>query len=330
MAFWSVNTGKKLQVFSDQTSVVVTVAFIKQSKDQFMLSSTRDGALCIREFLSAKVVVSTQGHTNQLVSTAIAPNSLFMVSGSQSGLGYITSLPHGALTATLAGHTAAINCVRVFLDSTRCVTGSSNATIRVWSIDRALCTATLHLDRPVLACDISHSNIILYGTEGGWVSTAAYQPDPTKPNALISWLNAGGSPIMSSSTTSTVSSHENVADTPGSDMSSSKSANQPSFQRDHPSPIVEEDEVATAEGTDFGAAEVSLTPPTQQPSQQLNEGTAGVEGQGTAGGGGRDGSNSSDHSQTASISASNKSMAHQNPQLVLFFRSTRLLRFYLY
>ena len=176
----------------------------------------------------------------------------------------------------------------------------------MWSIDRALCTATLHLDRPVLACDISHSNIILYGTEGGWVSTAAYQPDPTKPNALISQLNARGSPIMSSSTISTVSSHENVADTPGSDKS--KSANQPSFQKDHPSPIVQEDEVATTEGTDFGAAEVSLTPPTQQPSQQLNEGTAGVEGQGAGGGGGRDGSNSSDHSQTASTSAS-KSMA---------------------
>ena len=70
VAFWSIEMGKKLRTFSDHTSGVLTVAFITQGKDQFMLSASRDGSLCIREFHSAKVVVSTQGITEDLVHPA--------------------------------------------------------------------------------------------------------------------------------------------------------------------------------------------------------------------------------------------------------------------
>ncbi|CAI8027085.1 hypothetical protein GBAR_LOCUS15503 [Geodia barretti] len=89
---------------------------------------------------------------------------------------------------TLVGHTASITSLRVFPDSSRCVTGSRDQTIRVWTIDDARCNAVLHTDEPVLACDVNYNNIILYGTEGGWVSTAAYQSDLSKPNTLVSQL----------------------------------------------------------------------------------------------------------------------------------------------
>ena len=286
VAFWSVDTQKKLRQFSDHESGVLAVAFITQSKDQFMLSTSRDGSLCIREFYSAKVVVSTQCHTDNLTCTAIAPSSLFMVSGSLSGTSQIISLPHGTLAATLVGHTSTVNCVRVFPDSTRCVTGSSDRTIRVWTIESALCSAVLYLDQPVLACDVNYSNIVLCGTEGGWVCTAVFQPDPCKPNALVSRLNAGGSPTVSSSTATPVLSREGSrVDTLGSGECS-KSDNQLPLERAPPS-ITPKQEGATAtmEETDFGCDDVNTDPATGQPRQNGGKdeggGHEGVGGEGS-------------------------------------------------
>ena len=203
VTFWNIDKRKKLRSFADHTSGVLVVAFVTQNKDKFMLSSSRDGNLCIREFHTAKVVISTQLNTGALVSTAIAPNAKFIVCGSKEGSSYVVSLPYGTLMSTLTGHSTTVSTVKVFSDSTKCVTGSTDRTIRVWSIKDGQCMAVLFVDAPVLACDVNCNMIILYGMEGGWVSTAAFQSDPSKPNALISQLNARDSPtVMSSSVSS--------------------------------------------------------------------------------------------------------------------------------
>ena len=249
VVFWSIESGKKLRTFSDHASGVLVVAFITQGRDQFMLSASRDGSLNIREFQSAKVVVSSQSHSDDLVSTGIAPNSMFMVSGCRTGFGYVVSLPHGNLTATLAGHTAAINSLKVFPNSSRCVTGSSDHTIRVWTTHDAWCTAVLHTDAPVLACDVNYTNIILYGTEGGWVSTASYHPDPSKPNPLISQLNTEDYPQLKTDTSSIAtptSPHTGAGIFANNE--NNKLANEHSFQRDQP-PSMPRPEEATANGT---------------------------------------------------------------------------------
>ena len=189
VAFWNIDMGKKLRIFSDHTSGVLTVAFITQKKDQFMFSSCRGGRLCIRELYSAKVVASSDLNTDKLVCTALAPNATFIVCGAKTGISYVVSLPFGNLLMTLTGHSAAVNTVQVFSNSTKCITGSTDCTIRVWDIEDGRCVAVLHVDAPVLACDINYNKTILYGMEGGWVSTAAFQSDPSKPNALISQLN---------------------------------------------------------------------------------------------------------------------------------------------
>ena len=207
VTFWNVHTGKKLKTFSDHSTGVLAVAFIKQKKDQFMFSCSKDGELCIREFQTAKIVVSTRLHTGELVSAALAPNATFMVSGSKESTAYVISLPYGTLTAILTGHSAAVNSVKVFSDSTKCVTGSADCTIRVWSIDEAKCLAVLHVDTPVLTCDVNYNTTILYGTEGGWVSTAAFQSDLCKPNALISRLNARNLPTIASQPAASQSPH---------------------------------------------------------------------------------------------------------------------------
>ena len=198
VAFWSIDTGKRLKMFSDHSSGVLVVAFLKQKKDHFMFSCSKTGELYIRDFQTAKVVTSTQLLTGELVSASLAPKSNVMVCGSNDSAAYVIALPQCTLKAVLAGHTAAVKVVKVFPDSIKCVTGSDDCTIRVWDTEEGVCLAVLCVDMPVLACDVNHSMVILYGTEGGWVSTAACQSDPRSPNALICKLEGRDTPSVSS------------------------------------------------------------------------------------------------------------------------------------
>ena len=221
----------------------------------------------------------------------------------------MVSLPHGTLAATLAGHSAAINSVRVFPDSSRCVTGSSDCTVRVWRLDDddAQCSAVLHTDAPVLACDVSCGNIVLYGAEGGWVSTASFQSDPNKPNALISRLNTRESPTNSSSIASPNSVNDR-ADTLGSDKGN-KPPNQHSFQREQPSPTPNpEREAAATETTDLGRS--SGTDPPQQHDQ--NGRATGGPGEGATSEASMSASRSVDGSAAEMVSAatSKETVAH--------------------
>ena len=291
VAFWSIELGKKLRRFSEHTSGVLSVAFITQSKDQFMLSMSQDGGLSIREFHSAKVVVSTQSHNDDLVCSGIAPNSMFMVSGSRTGFGYVFSLPHGTLTTTLVGHRASLNSLRVFPDSSQCVTGSGDHTIRVWTTADGRCTAVLHTDAPVLAVDVNYSNIVLYGTEGGWVSTAAYQSDPSKPNGLISLLNTRDSPetMTDSSSVATPTPPEIMK---GGIQPNDESTNQPSSQKEAPTisvPQLEVEPIET-EPTDFSCRGESPHMVDQTGEATCSDGITGNETCGSTGGGSDDGS----------------------------------------
>lgn len=213
VAFWSIDTGKKLKMFFDHSSGVLVVAFLKQKKDHFMFSCSKNGELFIRDFQTAKVVTSTQLHTGELVSASLAPKSSFMVCGSNDGAAYVIALPQCTLRAVLTGHTAAVKAVKVFPDSTKCVTGSDDRTIRIWDTDEGRCLAVLCVDVPVLACDVNHNMVILYGTAGGWVSTAAYQSDPSSPNALISKLEGRDTPSVSSPSTASQSTLSSKTET---------------------------------------------------------------------------------------------------------------------
>ena len=202
VVFWSTETGRKLKSFSDHSTGVLTVAFIRQEGAQFMFSCSKSGEFCIREFKTAKTVVSTELHSRELLCASLAPNSNSVVCGSADNAAYVVSLPLCSLTAVLSGHSAAVKAVKVFPDSTKCITGSLDSTIRVWDTVNGESLAVLCVDQPILACDCRNM-IILYGTEGGWVSSAAYEPDISRPNALLSKLDDNdGNSVTSLSTSS--------------------------------------------------------------------------------------------------------------------------------
>ena len=204
VVFWSTETGRKLKSFSDHSTGVLTVAFIRQEGAHFMFSCSRSGEFCIREFKTAKTVVSTELHSRELLCASLAPNSNSVVCGSADSAAYVVSLPLCSVTAILAGHSAAVKAVKVLPDSTKCITGSLDSTIRVWDTIDGKSLAVLCVDQPILACDCRNM-IILYGTEGGWVSSAACEPDTCKLNALLSKLDNNDANSVTSLSTSSKS-----------------------------------------------------------------------------------------------------------------------------
>ena len=186
--FWGLKTGKKLKAFSNHSTGIISVAFAQSSSSYFMLSASRDGQLCIRDFYTAEVLLSTKAHTQEdMLCLAVSRNACFIATGSTDCTVNILSIPQGELKVVLSGHKKAVRSVKVLPDCEKCLSASEDCTLRIWGIAHGECLASLHMDAPVLSCDISRHMKILCGTTKGWVSTAFYQVHQ----------NASTSPVMS-------------------------------------------------------------------------------------------------------------------------------------
>ena len=197
--FWSLKTGKKLKTFTNHSSGIIAVDFAQHMSDFYMLSTSRDGLVCVRDFHSAKIVLSTNVNPPPLLCLSVSPNASCIAIGLANRTGQVLQLPDGRFQAALIGHKKALRSIKVLPDIETCLTGSDDQTLRIWNIKTGECLTTLYTDAPVIACDISRNMTILYGTEKGTVSTALYQ---TSPNAVLKKLQGIQSPSASTIATS--------------------------------------------------------------------------------------------------------------------------------
>ena len=207
--FWGLRTGKKLKAFTDHSAGVVSVAFAQSSSSYFMISVSRDGQLCIRDFYSAKILLSTKSPTQgDTLCLAVSPDTDFIVTGSTDSTVTVLSIPQGRLKGVLAGHKKAVRSVKILPDCEKCLSASEDHTVRIWGIIDGGCLASLYIDAPVLSCDISRNMTILCGTRRGWVSTAFYQANP---NTVTSSLMKKLQGIESSSSSSFTESRSSIS-----------------------------------------------------------------------------------------------------------------------
>lgn len=170
--FWNLKTGTKLKTFCNHSAAVVGVAF---SQDR-MLSASRDGLVCVRDFQTAKIMVATTTHADVLLCLAVSPNSAFFISGYQDKTCHVVDMQTGTLINSIRGHKGPVTCAKVLSNCMQCLSGSDDGYIRVWDVESGECTAMLYTDAPVTSCDVSwRRDYMLYGTKGGWVSTAVYR-----------------------------------------------------------------------------------------------------------------------------------------------------------
>lgn len=171
VAFWSAKSGAKLKEFRNHSTAVVGVNFSQDS----MTSASRDGQVCIRDYKTARVLVTCTTH-DELLCLAVSPNAAFFVTGSRDKTCHVVHLRTGELKYVLRGHRSSVTCLKVLSNCMRCLTGSEDGYLRIWDMTDGSCVAELRTDAPLTSCDISwKSDHVLYGTKGGWVSGAVYK-----------------------------------------------------------------------------------------------------------------------------------------------------------
>lgn len=213
VSFWSVKSGAKLKAFRNHATAVVGVAFTQDR----MLSASRDGQVGVRDFKTAKVLSTSTTHTEELLCLAASSNAAFFATGSRDGTCHVVDLATGQLKCILNGHRSSVTCVRVLSDCTQCLTGSEDNCLRVWDVEDGRCLAELHTDAPLTSCDISwKSDHVLYGTKGGWVSSAVYKAREKVKELILqkierceseSGFSMAGSESVTSATTETTQEH---------------------------------------------------------------------------------------------------------------------------
>ncbi len=172
VVFWSLKTGAKLKTFDNHSTAVVSVGFSRN----YMISASRCGAVCVRDYRTAKVVATSTTHTSDLLDMSVSPNAAFYVTGSKDRTCHVVDLQTGRLKCILGKHKGSVTCVKVLSNCTHCLTGSEDSYLRIWDTGKGDCVGKLCTDAIVTSCDISWKNdFILYGTKEGRVASAMYE-----------------------------------------------------------------------------------------------------------------------------------------------------------
>ena len=202
ISFWSMKSGEKLKTFPNHSSSVVSVAFVKGSNFCFFVSAAQDGQICVRDFHTAKVLLRTQPNGETLLCTSVSPNNNIIATGLENCTCHVLRLPDGKLLSVLRGHKRPVTSVKVLHNKNQCLTASLDHTIRLFDIQSSECITVFRTDLPITSVDIDRTGeVILYGTKGGWISTAFNQQNRISP--LLKELKDDPSSSVSSFQTST-------------------------------------------------------------------------------------------------------------------------------
>jgi hypothetical protein len=213
--FWSMKSGKLLKTFTNHKSAIVSIAFAQSPTAKYIMSASRDGQVCTRDFHTAKVILSKQTHTDDLLCFTVSGDAALYGTGSKGRECHIVGLPSGSLKSVLIGHKGPIRSLRLLQAGKQCITASEDCTLRLWDVSQSECIATLHTDLPILSCDLDrHEASILYGMKDGWVSTALYHTeDSARPHPILRKLKGIKSPSSSSFTETDSSRNSKVMET---------------------------------------------------------------------------------------------------------------------
>ena len=216
--FWSMKTGQFLKLFNNHKSAIVSVAFAQSPTAKYIISASRDGQVCMRDFHTAKIILSKQTHTDDLLCLDVSGDASLYATGSKDRACHIISLPDGSLVSVPTGHKGSVRAVRLLQAGKLCITASEDSTLRLWDVSQSECIAILHADLPILSCDLDrHEANILFGTKDGCVSTAFYHDqstrDSTQNNPILRRLKGIMSPSSSSFTETDSSRSSKVLDT---------------------------------------------------------------------------------------------------------------------
>lgn len=209
LLFWNTSSGQRLKTLSSHDSSVVNVSFANGADFNCIVSTSKSGELCIRNFRTGKLSLRYRLNAVEIACSTVNASSSLLAVGSGDTNCYIIGLPTGQRRSVLVGHTLTVTGACFTPDSTQCFTSSLDRTIRLFNIATGDCTAIFQTDLPITCIDSdARGETILYGTSEGWVSMAHCRLGSNRDNPLVRKLKGevSTSSVSSLSTVSVASS----------------------------------------------------------------------------------------------------------------------------
>lgn len=210
LLFWNASSGQRLKTINSHDSSVVSISFAKGADFNCIVSTSKSGELCIRNFFTGKISLQYHFNSAEITCSSVNASGSLLAVGSVDTNCYILAIPSGQRRSFLEGHTLMVTGVTFAPDSTQCFTSSLDKTIRLFNIASGDCTAVFQTDLPITCIDSDiRGETIFYGTSEGWVSMAHCQLGSNRDNPLVRMLKGelSTSSVSSSSTVSVASSN---------------------------------------------------------------------------------------------------------------------------
>lgn len=170
---WDSASGNLLRTLNGHSSSVNSVSF--SPSGEFVASGAGygthywhsangeeagDTAVKLWDAASGALIVTLEGHTNQVRSVAFSPDGTRLASASRDNAVKLWDVEDGMLLATFQGHLDSVNGVAFSPDGAQLASGSSDHTIKLWDIASGEEVDTL--------------------MSGGWISDNPFPPDGSR------------------------------------------------------------------------------------------------------------------------------------------------------
>ncbi|PCH44484.1 hypothetical protein WOLCODRAFT_165186 [Wolfiporia cocos MD-104 SS10] len=162
----------------DYASVVGSVTFSPNGR--WIASASDDRMVRMFDAVSGTTLNTMRGHTSEVMSVAVSPDSQFAVSGSRTGEINMWSTASGALTKLLwlpqyAGRIELVECIAYSPDGRTVVTGSrtniatvTEGMLHIWDPDTGKCLQSTIVGSPTYVYSVA------YSPDGASIATASH------------------------------------------------------------------------------------------------------------------------------------------------------------
>jgi WD40 repeat protein/serine/threonine protein kinase len=148
---WDADTGRCLRTFKGHNSWVRSAAFSPDGrfaisaggeKDYPYINYKIDYTLRLWDLFTGECLRAFEGHTEQINSVAVSPDSSYVLSGSEDKTLRLWDFSTGEFLHTFEGHSKQANSVVFSPNGGFVLTGSDDKTVKLWDVSTGRCLRT--------------------------------------------------------------------------------------------------------------------------------------------------------------------------------------------
>ena len=169
---WSLQKGSKLKVLNNHKSAIVAVHFSQCTRQGYIISADKSGAVCVRDFTTAKTITLATPYAKELTNLEMSTDASVLIASYGDASLVTLNLPDLTSLSLLTNHkTVSI----IPLPNNKCLT-SAESTLKLWDLATFELEGSFMVDSVVTAATVHpRTQTIVYGCKDGSISKCWYE-----------------------------------------------------------------------------------------------------------------------------------------------------------